>query len=116
MVTGTTVEPKIHLTEQRTYWQQKLSGDLPLLEIPIDYPRSKVSSVKRSTEVTELDREFYQEIKTISDRFKVSSFTFLLTAFKIMWLRYTAIEDIIIGSVATSVKESRGLKTSQEGE
>ncbi|AOY84552.2 non-ribosomal peptide synthetase [Moorena producens JHB] len=116
MVTGTTIEPKINLTEQRTYWQQRLSGGLAVLEIPIDYPRLSVSSVKVATEVTELDREFYQDLKTLSDRFKVSPFTVLLTALKIMWLRYTGIEDIIIGSVATSVKETRGLKSSQEGE
>ncbi|NEQ62470.1 MAG: amino acid adenylation domain-containing protein, partial [Moorea sp. SIO4A1] len=116
MVTGTTIESKIHITEQRTYWQQRLSGGLPVLEIPIDYPRLSVSSGKEATEVIKLDREFWQDLKTFSARFKVSPFNVLLTAFKIMWLRYTGIEDIIIGSVATSLKETRGLKTSQQWE
>ncbi|NEQ87150.1 MAG: hypothetical protein F6K26_46120, partial [Moorea sp. SIO2I5] len=115
MVTGTTIEPKIHITEQRTYWQQRLSGGLPVLEIPIDYPRLSVSSLKGSTEVTELDREFYQDLKTLSARFKVSPFTVLLTGLKILLLRYTGIEDIMIGSVATSL-QTRGLKTSQQWE
>ncbi|WP_087913539.1 non-ribosomal peptide synthetase [Paenibacillus donghaensis] len=84
--------------ESRAYWQQKLSGELPVLNLPMAKPRREVSSFKGATYDIELSPELSAKIQSVSLDEKVSPFVLMLSALKVLLYRYTNQEDIMIGT------------------
>ncbi|MBW4556585.1 MAG: amino acid adenylation domain-containing protein [Trichormus sp. ATA11-4-KO1] len=81
-----------------TYWQQKLQGELPVLNLPTDRPRSPVQTFKGSRAKLVLSPTLRKELKNFSRQQGVTLFMTLLTAFKILLYRYTGQTDIVVGS------------------
>ncbi|HLO87426.1 MAG TPA: amino acid adenylation domain-containing protein [Nostocaceae cyanobacterium] len=86
------------LADQMQYWKQQLSGDLPVLELPIAKPRPKHQTVKGKKHNFILSPSLTNELKTLSQTQGVTLFMTLLAAFKTLLYRYTGQEDILIGS------------------
>ncbi|MDJ0508497.1 MAG: amino acid adenylation domain-containing protein, partial [Crocosphaera sp.] len=86
------------LESQLNYWQQKLRGALPQLELPTDYPRPRVKTDRGSVLSFSLPSELTTKIKSLSQKEGVSLFMTLLTAYKVLLYRYSGQEDIIIGT------------------
>ena len=86
------------LERQLSYWKNQLSGELPVLELPTDRPRPAMQTYPGARAVLTLSRELSQALVALSQREGVTLFMTLLAAFKILLHRYTAQEDIIIGS------------------
>ncbi|RAM53526.1 MAG: non-ribosomal peptide synthetase [Hapalosiphonaceae cyanobacterium JJU2] len=81
-----------------TYWKQKLSGELPVLNLPTDRPRSSVQTFKGAQAKLILSLNLTKELKKLSRQQGVTLFMTLLTAFKILLYRYTGQTDILVGS------------------
>ncbi|MDM8560643.1 amino acid adenylation domain-containing protein [Candidatus Parabeggiatoa sp. HSG14] len=82
----------------REYWHQKLSGDLPALNLPIDYPRPAVLTFAGETLSITLENTPVNALKKISLKYGASLFMSLVAVLKILLYRYTGQEDIIIGT------------------
>ncbi len=86
------------LDDQKAYWLQKLSGELPILNLPTNKLRPAVQTFQGKS------KRFYLPEKTGSDliRFckesEVSLFMMLQAVIKVLFYRYTGQNDIIIGS------------------
>jgi len=101
---------KFNLAEQEAYWQQQLGSELPVSQVPLDYPRAIVQSFIKRTEAVELDEELCLELKQFCARENVTLFITLLATFKVILLRYTGQEDIIVGSLsADSLRKREGV-------
>ena len=97
------------LTQQQIYWEQLLNSELPVLEIPSDYPRSRLQSFIRAKESVELNEEFCLKFYKFCQDENFTVFTTLLAAFKVLLLRYTGQKDIIVGSLsADSLRSKEG--------
>ncbi len=81
------------------YWREKLKK-FPVIKLPIDYSRPPVPSYLRSRETLDLDDKLLSEIKNFCESENIPLFAFLLFAFKILLLRYTGTEDILVGSLS----------------
>lgn len=81
-----------------TYWKQKLQGELNVLNLPTDRPRSAVQTFKGAIAKLVLPQTLRKELKDLSRQQGVTLFMTLLTAFKILLYRYTGQTDIIVGS------------------
>ncbi|EDP94145.1 Amino acid adenylation, partial [Kordia algicida OT-1] len=86
------------LATAREYWLSKLSGDLPVLDMPSDYVRPPVqtyngaqSYVAFSTEVSHAFRDYLKEEES-------TLFIGLTTLVKALLYRYSGQEDIIVGT------------------
>src|SRR4028119_1841565 len=100
------------LTQQLLYWEQQINSDLPILEIPSDYPRSSLQSFIRAKESVELNEEFCLKFDKFCRDENFTIFTTLLAAFKVLLLRYTGEPDIIVGSLsADSLRDKEGANT-----
>ncbi len=88
------------LAAQEAYWKKQLGGELPVVELPLDYSRPPVQSFIRSSEVVELDSELCSELKKFCTRENATLFITLLAALKILLLRSTGREDVIVGSIS----------------
>ena len=87
-----------NFTQQLNYWLKKLSGPLPLLQLPTDYPRPRQQNFQRASQKLTLSEGLTTRLKSLSQRFNATLFMTLLTAFNVLLSRHTGQDDIIIGT------------------
>ncbi|MEH2027052.1 amino acid adenylation domain-containing protein [Nostoc sp.] len=80
------------------YWQQQLSGELPLLNLPTDRPRPQTQTYNGASSFFTVEEKLRQKLTKLAKREDTSLYTLLLTTLQILLLRYTNQEDILIGS------------------
>jgi amino acid adenylation domain-containing protein len=81
----------------REYWIQRLSGTLPVLNLPTDKPRPPVQGFEGSRLSIILSETLQLKLKELSRDNGVTLFMTLLAAFKTLLYRYTAQEDLPVG-------------------
>lgn len=79
------------------YWQNKLTR-LPVLELTTDKLRSSERDYETGIETFVFPKELCESVKKINQSSDTKLFTTLLTTFKCLLYKYTAQEDIIVGS------------------
>ncbi|WP_416209758.1 amino acid adenylation domain-containing protein [Nostoc sp. LEGE 06077] len=95
---------------QLAFWQQKLSGSPPLLELPYDRPRP-VEQTYNGTQIrVELPIPLCESLRVLSRQEGTTLFMTTLAAFLIILRRYTAQEDLCVG---TAVANRRMRETEQ---
>jgi amino acid adenylation domain-containing protein len=82
------------------YWGEQLAGKLPVLNLPTDRPRSPVQTYQGASHNFRLTEELTQRLKELAQAEKVTLYMTLLAAFQVLLYRYTAQEDILVGSPA----------------
>ncbi|AVH67246.1 non-ribosomal peptide synthetase [Nostoc sp. 'Peltigera membranacea cyanobiont' N6] len=84
------------------YWKQQLGGELPILNLPIDRPRSPVQTFKGDQAKLVLPPTLTVALKKLSRQEGVTLFMTLLAAFKSLLYHYTGQTDILVGSPTAS--------------
>ncbi|MGE7092947.1 amino acid adenylation domain-containing protein [Lysinibacillus sp. NPDC048646] len=79
------------------FWRKKLSGDLPILQLPTDYPRQLKQTYNGKQIEFVIEKDTFRHIREYCQNYNVTLFMFLLGAYKSMLYKYTNQEDIIIG-------------------
>jgi tyrocidine synthetase-3 len=87
------------LTSHRDYWINKLGGELPILELPADFPRYFSTSSLGEKITFTIDEPLTQKLKILSGKAASSLYMVLIAAFKVLLYRYSQQEDIIIGTL-----------------
>jgi amino acid adenylation domain-containing protein len=80
------------------YWQQKLEGELPKLQIPSDKKISNMPSYHGNSETLTIDYDTTQKLQRLAKDNGVTLYMLLLAVFKVLLYRYSGQEDIIVGS------------------
>jgi len=80
------------------YWQQQLEGVPTVLELPTDYPRPPVQSLKGARYPLKLGLSLTQALKQLSQAEGVTLFMTILTAFNGLLYRYTGQTDLLVGA------------------
>jgi amino acid adenylation domain-containing protein len=83
---------------QERFWMRKLHGELPVLQLPLDFPRPAVQNFEGATAQFLLGKEEAKGIKRISKEKDATSFMVLLSLYTILLSKITGMEDIIVGS------------------
>ncbi|PSF28879.1 non-ribosomal peptide synthetase, partial [Aphanothece hegewaldii CCALA 016] len=86
------------LNQQLQYWKQQLNHAPSLLNLPTDKPRPVFQSFCGQTQTFTLTNLFKKKLETLSQQYRTTLFTTLLTAFAVLLSRYSAQKDIIIGT------------------
>ena len=86
------------LETQLAYWKKQLGGNLSVLNLPTDRPRSAVQTFRGAVHKFTIPKAIAEEIAQLSQREKATLFMTLLAAFKTLLYRYTGQEDILVGS------------------
>jgi amino acid adenylation domain-containing protein/FkbH-like protein len=82
---------------QVDYWRTRLSGSLPLLELPADRPRPAVKTNRGAVLETTLSKDLQDTIESFGLAESATLFMVLLAAFDALLVRYTGQEDLPIG-------------------
>ena len=93
------------------YWRQQLSGELPILKLPTDRPRSLVQSHRGESYNFELDRQLTDRLKGIVKSQGATLYMTLLAVFQVLLHRYTGQQDIIVGSPTEGRSQSKFERT-----
>ncbi len=80
------------------YWESKLSGGLPQLNIPTDRPRPAVQTYRGSTETIWFPEDLSKAVHRFAEENNSTVFTLLLAIYYVMLNRYTGQDDIVVGS------------------
>ncbi|HMY74787.1 MAG TPA: amino acid adenylation domain-containing protein, partial [Blastocatellia bacterium] len=83
---------------QLDYWRQKLAGAPPLLELPADRPRPAERTFRGAILTVEFPPALVTELKDWLRREQLTLYWGLLTAFKILLLRHTGQQDLVVGA------------------
>ncbi|MFA7942969.1 non-ribosomal peptide synthase/polyketide synthase [Pseudomonas brenneri] len=82
---------------QLAYWQDKLGGEQPVLELPTDFPRPALQSFAGASCRLILDEALAESLKTLAKRENTTLFVLLLASFQVLLHRYSGQEDIRVG-------------------
>ena len=83
------------------YWQQQLSGDLPVLALPAARPRPPVETFEGASETLTLDAELTTKLRDFSREHGATLYVTLLAAFEVLLARYSGSNDVLVGSPAS---------------
>jgi amino acid adenylation domain-containing protein len=82
----------------KAYWTNRLSGDIPLLRLPLDRPRFGPQRFVGATHHFHLEKDIYQRLNSLAKQEGVTLYVLLLSAFQTLLLRYSGQDDILVGT------------------
>jgi len=85
------------MEQHLSYWRGRLSGRLPVLEMPTDRPRPALLTSRGARLSRTVPSAALEEIRTWSQREGGTLFLTLLAAFNALLHRYTGQEDLLLG-------------------
>lgn len=84
--------------DQLNYWKEKLSGDIPLLQLQTDFKRPLKRSYRGSHKTLEFSPELSNSILSQAKKMQVTPFVMLLSIFYALLFRHTGQTDLLVGS------------------
>lgn len=85
-------------TEQAKFWKEKLSGELPILDLPTDYRRLKETSHSGGTVSFHIDEELASSLKSIAKTYNSSLYNIFLACFNMTLSHFSGQDDLIVGT------------------
>ena len=86
------------LEAQLSYWRKRLAGAPPLLELPTDFPRPAVQSLRGATLNLPLPASLKHELEALGRKHDATLFMVLLAAFQVLLQRLSGQNDIVLGT------------------
>lgn len=87
------------IKQQGDYWQKQFKGDIPSLNLPIDYPRAKALDFSGGFFNLKLSNQLVSGIYDAASQADVTTNIFLLAALNLLISKYTGQHDIVVGSI-----------------
>jgi amino acid adenylation domain-containing protein len=87
--------------QQEAYWLSIFPGDgqLPVLNMPTDYPRPAMQSFEGSSVLFEMAAEDVKALGALLAQAEVSLFMVLMAVYNTLLFRYTGQEDVAVGTI-----------------
>ncbi|MBD2339548.1 AMP-binding protein [Calothrix sp. FACHB-156] len=91
------------LESQVNYWKQKLDGNLPIIDLPYDYPRPQGAQTYRGDRAALLlPKALNYALTDLSQKWGATLFMTLLTVFELLLYRYSGQEDLLVSFASAS--------------
>jgi amino acid adenylation domain-containing protein len=87
-----------NLEAQRAYWLTRLSGNLPVLNLPLDSTRPRLQTFRGEGYCLRFDDDEVQLLKSYARSHSSTVFTVMVALVKVLLYRYTGQTDIIVGT------------------
>ncbi|MEC0210153.1 amino acid adenylation domain-containing protein [Paenibacillus ehimensis] len=86
------------LQQQETYWLSELGGELPVLNMPTDFPRPQLQSFDGDAFSRKLDPGLTASLYKLAQESGTTLYMVLLAAYNVLLAKYSGQDDIIVGS------------------
>ena len=90
-------------------WQERLHGELPVIELPLDHPRPPLQTFHGGSRGRRLPPRVLERMKEVAREQGATVFATLLSAFAALLHRYSGQTDVLIGS-PTAGRGTAGLR------
>ncbi|TCW37425.1 bacitracin synthase 3 [Laceyella sacchari] len=84
--------------EKERYWLEQFAGEVPVLELPTDYPRPSMQQFDGEVKTFYLPEEVEAQVKQLAKEQKSTLFITLLASYYVLLSKYSGQDDIIVGS------------------
>ena len=97
---------KENLKRQEEYWLKEFEGELPLMDLPYDYPRPLMQSFEGNRINFEISAEDTRNLNAVALQWGATLFIVLAAAVNILLSKLSRQEEIIIGTPIASRRHS----------
>jgi condensation domain-containing protein len=80
-----------------TYWEHQLSGDLPTLALPTDFPRGQPSTAGAQCSF-EIGPPCSERLRSVAGKHGTTLSVLLSSAFQVLLSRYSGQDDVVVGT------------------
>lgn len=91
--------------ELRSWWRETLAGELPILDLPTDYPRQPRTNGRADAIPLHLAADLRDQVRLLARATGVSFFNVLLAGLQVLLHRYSGQAEVIVG-VPTAGREA----------
>ena len=91
-------ERKAEILQQEAYWLKTFSGELPVLNIPTDYPRPQQQGFAGSFIRFTIGEEETRQLRALAAAAEATLFIVLLSIYTVLLSKLSGQEDIIVGT------------------
>ncbi len=88
--------PEINAQEE--YWLSVFAGELPVLNLPCDFPRPAVRSYDGEVASFTVDAKLASKLQALAEQHQATLFMVILAAYSVLLHKYTGQEDVIVGT------------------
>ncbi|MFZ4655716.1 MAG: condensation domain-containing protein [Caldilineaceae bacterium] len=81
----------------RAWWQDALAGELPVLDLPTDYPRQPRTNGQAASVPLRLPTELRDQMRQLARSAGVSFYSVLLAGLQVLLHRYSGQDEIVVG-------------------
>ncbi|ANY69397.1 non-ribosomal peptide synthetase [Paenibacillus sp. BIHB 4019] len=93
-------EQQERLKQLEQYWLDCFAGEIPMLDLPTDFPRPEEQNFAGERFVFGMDEMLTKQIQRLTAETGTTMYMFLLAVFKVFLSKYANQEQIIVGSPA----------------
>jgi len=86
------------VNRQKEYWLDLYKNDIPVLNMPTDYPRPSMQSFEGDKISIELNQDLVERLRKVALNTGTTLYMQLLAVYNVLLSKYTGQEDIIVGS------------------
>ncbi|EOO16136.1 amino acid adenylation domain-containing protein [Bacillus cereus] len=86
------------IKEKEQYWLNTFQGEIPVLNMPTDFPRPSIQSFEGCSTSFDLDKELTENLNALAKETGTTLYMVLLAAYNVLLSKYTGQEDIVVGS------------------
>ncbi|WLR43821.1 non-ribosomal peptide synthetase [Bacillus carboniphilus] len=97
---------KERLQEQKTYWLNQFHGEIPLLDLPLDYHRPSTQSFDGEAIHFSLSTEMTKQLKELALKEHTNLEVILLSIYQVLLSKTTRQSDMIVGLVHSNGLEN----------
>jgi len=88
------------LSKYEEYWLREYEGEVPVLNLPADYPRPGIQSYEGDIHTFKLEETLLAKLKAFAAETGATLFMVLLEILSVALSKYSGQEDIVIGTVS----------------
>ncbi len=86
------------IKKQEAYWMDLFEGEIPVLDLPTDFPRPLQGDITGTSIEFEMDETLTARVNQLGARSNTTLYVVLLTVFNVLLAKYSNQEDIVIGT------------------
>lgn len=85
------------MKKQREYWLKRFEDEVPVLNLPIDFPRPPTVGFTGTSTVFNIDKYLTGAVYAFMQKQGITFHTFVLTVYSVLVYQYTGQDDFVIG-------------------
>jgi amino acid adenylation domain-containing protein len=92
--------------EQQEYWLGLMEGEIPVLSLPLDFPRPAIQDFEGNRVRFVVEKQHMETLKEVALKQEVTLYMLLLSVYYVLLSRLSGQEDIIIGTPVVGRRHS----------